>query len=208
MESLVPPSRDSSEITGGPSPLLCPHICISYHPLAYTVWIIYISMPGPVGWKIQVKTKGCRYCMPQYKHNLIIVTGRRYRPNIKGELLSFLHSHVCISFSHPLYLSRCVGCVLTPPPLFFLLPTFTKQSNISAMQDCLHNRLKIKYSFLLSVFLFISHMERFFFSILGQLGLLVCIDIRALVYRRVYTVINVLAHLIMRVLVFVCNSET
>lgn len=213
MESLVPPSRDSSEITGGPSPLLCPHICISYHPLAYTVWIIYISMPGPVGLKIQVKTKGCRYCMPQYKHNLIIVTGRRYRPNIKGELLSFLHSHVCISFSHPLYLSRWVGCVVTPhpnplqlPP--FLLPSFTKQSNISAMQDCLHNRLKIKYSFLLSVFKFISHMERFFFSILGQLGLLVCIDIRALVYRRVYIVINVLALLIMRVLVFVCNSET
>lgn len=145
--------------------------------------------------------------MPQYKHNLIIVTGRRYRPNIKGGLLSFLHSHVCISFSHPLYLSRCVGCVLTPPPPF-LLPTFTKQSNISAMQDCLHNRLKIKYSFLLSVFLFISHMERLFFSMLGQLGLLVCIDIRALVYRRVYIVINVLALLIMRVLVFVCNSET
>lgn len=174
MESLVPPSRDSSEITGGPSPLLCPHICISYHPLAYTVWIIYISMPGPVGWKIQVKTKGCRYCMPQYKHNLIIVTGRRYRPNIKGELLSFLHSHVCISFSHPLYLSRWVGCVVTPPPtpipsnslLFCFRVLRSMQSNISAMQDCLHNRLKIKYSFLLSVFLFISHMERFFFQYL------------------------------------------
>lgn len=129
-------------------------------------------MPGPVGWKIQVKTKGCRYCMPQYKHNLIIVTGRRYRPNIKGEVLSFLHSHVCIPFSHPLYLqciTVCGVCLNPPPPLQFppfLLLTFTKQSNISAMQDCLHNRLKIKYSFLLSVFLFISHMERLFFQYL------------------------------------------
>lgn len=112
--------------------------------------------------------------------------------------------HLAITYTY-----HGVWVCFNPPPPPFLLPTFTKQSNISAMQDCLHNRLKIKYSFLLSVFLFISHMERFFFfSILGQLGLLVCIDIRALVYRRVYIVINVLALLIMRVLVFVCNSET
>lgn len=140
MESLVPPSRDSSEITGGPSPLLCPLFAYLTIPLL-TLCELYIYMPGPVGWKIQVKTKGCRYCMPQYKHNLIIVTGRRYRPNIKGGLLSFLHSHVCILFSHPLYLSLWVGCVLTSPPptlynflLFFLPPTFTKRSYISAMQ--------------------------------------------------------------------------
>lgn len=213
MESLVPPSRDSSEITGGPSPLLCPHICISYHPLAYTVWIIYISMPGPVGWKIQVKTKGCRYCMPQYKHNLIIVTGRRYRPNIKGELLSFLHSHVCISFSHPLYLSRWVGCVVTPPPPSPPTPSFFASEFYEAIQYFSNARLftqSIKDQVFISFICVSIHFShgKVFFSILGQLGLLVCIDIKALVYRRVYIVINVLALLIMRVLVFVCNSET
>lgn len=66
------------------------------------------------------------------------------------------------------YTYHGVWGVFEPTPLQFppfLLLTFTKQSNISAMQDCLHNRLlKIKYSFLLSVFLFISHMKSFFFN--------------------------------------------
>lgn len=161
MDGVISPpiTRFKWDYGGTLSTFMPPYLHILPSPCLHCVNYIYISMPGPVGWKIQVKTKGCRYCMPQYKHNLIIVTGRRYRPNIKGELLSFLHSHVCISFSHPLYLSRWVGCVVTPPPHPnplelppFLLPSFTKQSNISAMQDCLHNRLKIKYSFLLSVF--------------------------------------------------------
>lgn len=145
--------------------------------------------------------------MPQYKHNLIIVTGRRYRPNIKGELLSFLHSHVCISFSHPLYLSRCVGCVLTPPPSFFASDFYEAIqyfSNARLFTQSIKDQVFISF---ICVSIHFSHGKAFF-SILGQLGLLVCIDIRALVYRRVYIVINVLALLIMRVLVFVCNSET
>lgn len=171
MESLVPPSRDSSEITGGPSPLLCPLFAYLTIPLL-TLCELYIYMPGPVGWKIQVKTKGCRYCMPQYKHNLIIVTGRRYRPNIKGGLLSFLHSHVCILFSHPLYLSLWVGCVLTsPPPHPLQLPSLFFASDFyeailyfsNASLRLFTQSIKIKYSFLLSLFLFNSHMERFFF---------------------------------------------
>lgn len=187
---------------GGTLSTFMPPICISYHPLAYTVWIIYIYMPGPVGWKIQVKTKGCRYCMPQYKHNLIIVTGRRYRPNIKGGLLSFLHSHVCILFSHPLYLSLWVGCVLTSPPtlynflLFFFFASDFYEAILyfsNASLRLFTQSIKIKYSFLLSLFLFNSHMERFFFSIHGQPGLLMyrhstrCSRVFIVIYWHTFT---------------------
>lgn len=135
MDGVISPpiTRFKWDYGGTLSTFMPPYLHILPSPCLHCVNYIYISMPGPVGWKIQVKTKGCRYCMPQYKHNLIIVTGRRYRPNIKGELLSFLHSHVCISFSHPLYLSRCVGFVLTPPPrILHLTPLKTLHFDISA----------------------------------------------------------------------------
>lgn len=186
---------------GGTLSTFMPPICISYHPLAYTVWIIYIYMPGPVGWKIQVKTKGCRYCMPQYKHNLIIVTGRRYRPNIKGGLLSFLHSHVCILFSHPLYLSLWVGCVLTSPPptlynflLFFCLRLLRSDP---IFQQC---KLKIVYTIdqdqvfisFISLSIQFSH-GKVFFSIHGQPGLLMyrhstrCSRVFIVIYWHTFT---------------------
>ena len=109
MDSLGPPSRDSSEITGGPSPLLCPIFAYLAIPLL-TRWELYA---WTCRMEIQVKTRGCRYCMPQYKHNLIMVTDWWYPLHIKGGLLSFLHLHVCISFSHSL-LGLLLGKLPTP----------------------------------------------------------------------------------------------
>lgn len=145
MDGVISPpiTRFKWDYGGTLSTFMPPYLHILPSPCLHCVNYIYISMPGPVGWKIQVKTKGCRYCMPQYKHNLIIVTGRRYRPNIKGELLSFLHSHVCISFSHPLYLSRWVGCVVTPtpPPKSPPTPSFFASEFYEAIQYFSNARL-------------------------------------------------------------------
>lgn len=96
-----------------------------------------------------------------------------------------------------------------PPPT----PSFFASEFYEAIQYFSNARLftqSIKDQVFISFICVSIHFShgKAFFSILGQLGLLVCIDIRALVYRRVYIVINVLALLIMRVLVFVCNSET
>lgn len=110
--------------------------------------------------------------------------------------------HLAITYTY-----HGVWVCFNPPPSFFASDFYEAIqyfSNARLFTQSIKDQVFISF---ICVSIHFSH-GKVFFSILGQLGLLVCIDIRALVYRRVYIVINVLAHLIMRVLVFVCNSET
>lgn len=82
------------------------------------------------------------------------------------------------------------GVCFNLPPHPLQLPSFFFASDFyeailyfsNASLRLFTQSIKIKYSFLLSLFLFNSHMERFFFSIHGQPGLLnICIDIALVV---------------------------